>query len=411
MSEQKIEIDDNKAHVLWMSNSPTSNTGYGSVSRNVLFPLAKLGYKIDTLAYYGQEGNVLSIDGVNIFPRLFHTLGRDALDLLLKHRKPDIFVTLFDVWVTVEPNGRSWVADAHPYSTLYAPVDHEPIPKLVHLGLQHCYQPIAMSKHGLDSMVNSPHSDLKKLNPTMIPHGVNTSIFKPLDRAECRKSLELPLEPFIVGVVAMNKGQRKSFPEMIHGFAQAAKQIGGADKIKLYINTDLHQPDGMDLAEMIRQAGILDQTITTHPFARYAGINDEQQARIYNSCNLNLLTGRGEGFGLPILESAACGVPSIATRFTTMTELTEGHGWLVEPAARDMTNLMSFQAIPKVSQIRDAIVEAYTDERKLRQFGVASLEFAQKYDYQKHVIHRWTEYFDLTKEIISGGKKQLGGTT
>ncbi len=377
----------------------------------MLFPLAKMGYKVDCLCYYGQEGHVLTIDGVNIFPKLFHIHGRDALELLMKYRKPDIFITLFDVWITVDPNGRSWIADAHPYSTCYAPVDHEPIPKMVHLGLQHCYQPIAMSKHGLDSMVNSPHADLKKLNPILINHGVNTEVFKPMDRVECRKSLQLPDDAFIVGIVAMNKGTRKSFPEMFHGFAQAVKQIGGPEKIKLYINTDLHQPDGMDLVEMIAQAGLTPYTITTHPFARYAGINDEQQARIYNSCDLNLLTGRGEGFGLPVLESAACGVPSVVTRFTTMTELVEGHGWLVDVAARDMTGLLSFQAIPKVSQIRDAIVEAYTDDKKRRQYGADSLKFAQDYDYAKHIIPKWVSYLDLTMEIIQGGKKQVGGTT
>ncbi len=403
-----IEVDKNKPHILWMSNSPCANTGYGSVSRNVLFPLAKLGYEIDALAYYGQESHVLSIDGVNIFPKLYHTIGRDAMDLLLKYRKPDIFITLTDVWVTVEPNGRSWVADAHPYSTCYAPVDHDPIPKMVHLGLQHCYQPIAMSKYGFNAMINSPH-DLKKLNPILINHGVNTEIFKPMDRVECRKSLELPQEPFIVGIVAMNKGPRKSFPEMFHGFAQAAKQIGGPEKIKLYINTDLRQPDGMDLTEMIAQAGLTSYTVTTHPFARYAGINDEQQARIYNSCNLNLLTSRGEGFGLPILESAACGIPSITQRFTTMTELVEGHGWLVDTAAFDMSGLLSWQAIPKVSEIRDAIIEAYTDDKKLRQFGADSLRFAQDYDYKTKILPLWVNYLDLTMEIIQGGKKQVGG--
>ncbi len=384
-----------------MSNGPLCNTGYGSVSRNVLFRLSDMGYdKLDCLAYYGAEGVPVTHRGVTIFPRQWHTIGRDSLELLLKHRAPDILFALFDSWVTVEPDGSSWVTKNHKHCIWYAPVDHEPMPRLVYMALKPAYKVVAMSQSGERLMRQAG------LNPTMIPHGVDTNIFKPLNRNECRAKQNISELPFIIGINAMNKGPRKSFPEMFSAFQMAANKIGGPDKIRLYMNCDLRQPEGMDLQEALNRFDIAKYTITTHPYARYCGITDREMAEWYNCCDLFMLTSRGEGFGLPVLEAEACGVPVVATDFTTMSELVKGHGWLVKPRAFDMTGLISWQAIPNVDEAANAIVEAYNDQKLLRQHSAACVDFAKDYDYDRVIVPKWDKFFRETFEEIKSAPKQ-----
>lgn len=61
----------------------------------------------------------------------------------------------------------------------------------------------------------------------------------------------------------------------------------------------------------------------------------EQQPRqdrivqIYQSCDLWLFTSKTEGFGLPLLEAMACGIPVLATPAGAAPDLVNGHnGWL-----------------------------------------------------------------------------------
>ena len=51
-------------------------------------------------------------------------------------------------------------------------------------------------------------------------------------------------------------------------------------------------------------------------------------ADVYSSLDVLLNPAMGEGFGLPVLEAQACGVPAIVTDFTAMSEVC-GAGWKV----------------------------------------------------------------------------------
>jgi glycosyltransferase involved in cell wall biosynthesis len=80
-------------------------------------------------------------------------------------------------------------------------------------------------------------------------------------------------------------------------------------------------------------------------------------AQIYSGMDLLVNPAHGEGFGLAPLEAAACGVPSVATKFSAMPQVV-GPGWLVgcEP---EWTGQLSWQAKPDTNEILAAFEECH----------------------------------------------------
>ena len=83
----------------------------------------------------------------------------------------------------------------------------------------------------------------------------------------------------------------------------------------------------------------------------------EHMADLYSSFDVLLNPAMGEGFGLPVLEAQACGVPAIVTDFTAMSEVC-GAGWKVG-YDRVRTPMRSWQAWPKVDEIVAALEACY----------------------------------------------------
>ena len=90
----------------------------------------------------------------------------------------------------------------------------------------------------------------------------------------------------------------------------------------------------------------------------YAPHSLEEMAQIYSAMNVLLSPSFGEGFGIPILEAAACGVPAIVTDWSAMPEVM-GQGWKVKHQPY-WTGLSSWQAVPDVDDIVSALEDCYT---------------------------------------------------
>jgi len=66
---------------------------------------------------------------------------------------------------------------------------------------------------------------------------------------------------------------------------------------------------------------------------QFEAVSDADLANIYRAFDVFALPTMGEGFGIPILEAMACGVPVVATACSAVTELLEGHGELIPAIA------------------------------------------------------------------------------
>lgn len=396
-NNKKLEPKDHR--ILWMSNSPTVPTGYGVVTQNVVFRLKDLGYKLACLSYWGLEGSALHLDGVTIYPKLFSMYGDDAMKLCLQYLRPDVFVTLFDVWV-----GASWLPQSHKKWVAYCPIDHEPIPNPVYEVVKHAHVPLAMSKFGFAEMRKAGLKHAK-----YIPHGVDTHTFKPVDKKEARKrrftrmdgSVIAKEDSFIIGINAMNKGLRKDFARMFGAVRTFIDNNPDAERdILLYLHTWLQFPEGINLNHLIKQFKLEKHILAVDRWTKYCGETPSKLAEWYNTLDVYLNLGHGEGFGIPLIEAQACGVPVVATEFSSMIELVSGHGWLVPVREVDMTPLLSYQALANVPKGAEALSDALNHEKKRELYGRNSRQFSLNYDYDNCVIPMWEELIKFLSEEI-----------
>lgn len=332
--------------VLLHSNAPWAPTGYGQQVK-LFAPRIAEHYETTISAFYGLEGDRLNWEGIQVYPSLGGEFGNDYLvknaERCFGAAKAGLVLTLMDVWV-MQPemasklNMASWV-----------PVDHEPCPPAVKDFFRRSGSiPIAMSRFG--------EAELEEFDPLYVPHGVDTKAYAPVPSEEARERVGADKDSFIVGMVAANKGKpsRKCFQEALQAFAIFRERH---DDAILYLHTDLSgDEDIIALKESLQipneAVRMADQyRVNLHP------LPSTLMASIYSTFDVLLSPSAGEGFGVPIVEAQACGVPAIVTDFTAMKEVC-GAGWKVG-CRPQWTGQRSWQAYPDVEEIVASLEEAY----------------------------------------------------
>jgi glycosyltransferase involved in cell wall biosynthesis len=400
--------------ILWWSNGPWAGTGYGKGTKYVVYPLNE-HYDVACLAYWGLEGAALTFNGLKVFPKMYDQFGIDAADLICRNWKPDIMVTLFDIWIGDSPlfNGeRDWFSKIHSKHVAYFPVDHHPMPVPILNQAKKAYHCVAMSRFGLNELRNSG------IEASYIPHGVETKVFAPIeDNTESRKWLidtaGVPLfngeenekwdnDSFIIGKVAANKDTaRKGFDREMAALRIFFEQNPDAKKdTRMYWHTDPRFPGGFHLDHYAHLMGVDKYIKKTHPFYVYGGVSEQNMAKMYQSFNLFTNVSRAEGFGIPILEAQSSGIPVVANDCTSMTELVKNHGWLCKPRTWEPTALLSNVFIADEYEIAKAYSEAYNNPDKLKSYGVASRDFAEQYDWDNVITPLWLQLIEKLREDL-----------
>jgi len=198
----------------------------------------------------------------------------------------------------------------------YTPFDTQKIPKSISDTLTHPLLIIALTKHGQIEIERIGYDCL------YAPHGIDTSVYCPNEekRLEGRKLLSWE-NNFIIGAVGVNyEDDRKNFVNLFRAFKKFHDRHNEA---RLFISSNPISTNGSDyLPRAIADLGLNQVVKWAEPDKYFLGhASDEMMANRYRQMDLFCMPTRGEGFGLPLLEAQACGVPVVTTCVSTGPEL------------------------------------------------------------------------------------------
>jgi D-inositol-3-phosphate glycosyltransferase len=235
----------------------------------------------------------------------------------------------------------------------------------------------------------------------VIPHGVTTSQFTTLDKAECRRELGLKEESFIVFNGNRNQA-RKRQDVTIEAFAKFAEDKPDA---MLYMHMGL-KDQGWDIMSLFAQemnkrgidanGRIIMTSNSPHP----PNVPVRLLNVIYNAVDVGVNTCKGEGHGLVNHEHAACGVAQVVPDHTSLKEIFHGAGLLIDTAFVDVDmNFNRRMPVPSADHLAEILNDLYHDREKLKAIGMACKERALDPMYQWDTIAaNFEEVFDEVLE-------------
>lgn len=188
---------------------------------------------------------------------------------------------------------------------------------------QQCRGIITCSQSSKRDIIRYMHIPEEKI--CVIPWGVNHDTFRPLDEKTLSNTDEHTgkgKKTFLC--VSCSKG-RKNTISVVKAYT---KFIKGQEPDKQETAHDLTlvwKSPSKEVTEIIRQGHL------RHKIHIVEGLTDQELARYYNRATCSFFPSRYEGFGLPILESMACGTPVVTCRNSSLQEIGGDAALYVEP--------------------------------------------------------------------------------
>lgn len=370
--------------ILWVGDSPTLFTGFGRVGKEVLTRLHKTGdYEIVCLGWY-YDGRPYDSKALpfEILPTGNSEYGQNVLGQLIETRRPDAVISLGDVWML------SWIPNVpRPRTTRwigYFPLDGEPLhasfaPVIKSMDVPVCYSQYAQ---------RVIREFAPEIPTRLIYHGVDTDVFHPLpDKRRVKEEAGIG-NRFVVGCVARNQ-PRKQIPILVKAFAEFAR---GKDDVLLYLHM-APQDAGWDIPSLLSRYRLQFKSYVSG-VTPVTGYSDDALNRLYNCFDVFALPTMGEGFGLPILEAMACGVPVVATGYSACVELVEGRGELIkvkELLTMGVNNID--QAVADADDLAAILERLYTDSALRETYGRQGRAFAETLDWDA-LMPQWVSLIE-----------------
>lgn len=399
---------ENKIRLLFYGDSPTCNTGFATVSKNLLKRLYATGkYEITIMGinYYGDPHDL----PYKIYPAGVNNQGdiygrQKLLDILRnKNNEFDILLTLQDTFVMAqsefgenikklrdgfisEKDGKKIFNKGRGFKWIfYFPIDAKPEIEWIEKSVKFADIAVPYTKYA--------EEECKKIldrKYDVIYHGFDKNDFYIISEEEKQefrdkyfKSYNLKDKFLIINV---NRNQeRKGLFQTLLAFKLFQQIVPNAI---LYMHCDMENDRGGNFIKVAKQLQIKDGLIYPLPevfnngsFFPVSFING-----LYNIADVNISTTLGEGFGLSMVESMACNTVNLFPKNTAMKEiLSENRGILVKsgntPNNLIMNGHLDNNLIRPIVDIEDMINKLlwiYRNKEEVEKIEKNALQFANE---------------------------------
>ena len=377
--------------LLWYGDSAVTHTGFATVARNVLSGLLKT---------YPDEYEVVQL-GLSHHPyvKYDHSLypfeivppcgdsDSAALRTFCDMYKPDLLIMNHDLWITKFATDDVFSKRDFPIA-FYQPIDGVTATG----GVPLAWQEVIRKQDFTITYAEWARNAYMRTCPDMaerilcISHGVDTKLYHPEPQVRQANTSG----NIIIGMVAMNQ-YRKDHPTLMRAVSKVIKQI---PNIQLYMHCPAVTKIGFDLKQLATDYGIadvlMDVAVDDNKVSDGAVVPLCDMPGIYNMFDIHVLSTTGEGFGLPHAEAMACGVPSLATDYTTLSDLMPFEWQRVAVSDyRPLHNIPLQRALTSPDSMAEKIINLCNmsaDERE--QLGLQCREWIKRYDWS-NIIPVW----------------------
>ena len=234
---------------------------------------------------------------------------------------------------------------------------------------------VAFSPHERDAMARLYDANPGKVS--MVPCGVDLSVFRPLDQKTVRDLLGLNGEKILlyVGRVEPLKG--------LGLLVETAAQIDSEDGVRMMVvGADANGGQEMDRVKQLAKDRDLEDQID------FVGQVDHTELPLYyNAADVCVVPSYYESFGLVALESMACGTPVVATRVGGLSTIIQ-HG---------RTGYLKPWRCPDA--FADSVEMLISSEGLQQSMGEAARRRAEAMGWGNVAAMMWDEYASLTGQL------------
>ena len=437
-----------KTRILIANDCSLLGTGYGVYGKELLTRLNDTSkYEIAEISCYSSADNP-SLKNLpwKIYPNApskndppemhqkysqspSHAFGSWRFNQVALHFKPDIVFDVRDYWMyayqEVSPyrNFFKWVVMPTVDSSPQKP---EWLDTFANMDLVVPYTDWAKTT------LQNQCGDSINLFPDIANAGVDLKTFVPKENKSDFQKKVFDKEVSITGVVMRNQ-KRKLFPDLFAAYRRYLDMLleNGEkelyEKSFLYLHTSYPEQNGWNLPSLLLEHNLLNKTYVTsicrnchavYPTKFHEGIINcthcdtqacmmpnatnpvptEALVKIYQTFDFFLQVAICEGFGMPQVEAAACGVPIASVDYSAMSEIVRNLKGVPIPVQRLYREMETGanRAYPDVKSISDILYNYHvnTSEEQKRTKSLQTRSLCELYYSWDKVADVWDRAFD-----------------